>query len=440
MQTAKSYDIFISYRRKGGAQYARIIQLMLAQRGYKVFLDYDELKDGVFGKRIKAAIKEAPVFILMLSKDALDRCCNADDWMREEVLLAIKEGKKIIPVNPDKTFDGIHREIPHEIREVACDVQHSEIDFGQALGVTVDLMIRDRLVPCVGKRDASGHKDEDYDAAQETLRRIDQRNRFIKRLAIGVATLVVMIVLATCFMFWRHYTEKATAEAEATALNELRSELEKKHAQFQLQLSPHLSREQMSAIDTLLMQMCEVKDDTLWLSQFEFTVGQWHALLGGSYDQAKRQLPMTNVAYDEINFTLLDSLRNMTGIEFTLPSVEEWRYAARGGADHEKTTYAGSNDVDSVAWYAGNSGNRVHAVNDIVDKLPNARDLFAMSGNVSELCNTPYPQRGSANQRWTACGGNYRSKASEVTVLSVAPIGVDEKSDVVGFRLAIRKE
>lgn len=34
-----TYDIFISYRRKGGAQYARIIQLMLAQRGYKVFLD-----------------------------------------------------------------------------------------------------------------------------------------------------------------------------------------------------------------------------------------------------------------------------------------------------------------------------------------------------------------------------------------------------------------
>ena len=56
------YDIFISYRRTTGAQYARIIQLMLAQRGYKVFLDYDELKDGVFGKRIKAAINEAPVF------------------------------------------------------------------------------------------------------------------------------------------------------------------------------------------------------------------------------------------------------------------------------------------------------------------------------------------------------------------------------------------
>ena len=77
-----SYDIFISYRRTTGAQYARIIQLMLTQRGYKVFLDYDELKDGVFGKRIKAAINEAPVFILMLSKGALDRCSQEGDWVR----------------------------------------------------------------------------------------------------------------------------------------------------------------------------------------------------------------------------------------------------------------------------------------------------------------------------------------------------------------------
>lgn len=66
------YDIFISYRRTTGAQYARIIQLMLAQRGYKVFLDYDELKDGVFGKRIKAAINEA---------QCLYSCCRRGLWI-----------------------------------------------------------------------------------------------------------------------------------------------------------------------------------------------------------------------------------------------------------------------------------------------------------------------------------------------------------------------
>ena len=65
------YDIFISYRRDGGAQYARILQLMLIQRGYKVFLDYDELRDGTFTDRIIAAIKAAPVFMPVLSADSM---------------------------------------------------------------------------------------------------------------------------------------------------------------------------------------------------------------------------------------------------------------------------------------------------------------------------------------------------------------------------------
>ena len=47
------YDIFISYRRKWGALYSRILQLKLQEKGYKVFLDYDELRDGKFDEKIK---------------------------------------------------------------------------------------------------------------------------------------------------------------------------------------------------------------------------------------------------------------------------------------------------------------------------------------------------------------------------------------------------
>ena len=89
---ANNYDIFISYRRDGGAQYARILQLMLIQRGYKVFLDYDELRDGTFSDRIKAAIKAAPVFMPVLSAGSMARCVNENDWVREEILLAAQEG------------------------------------------------------------------------------------------------------------------------------------------------------------------------------------------------------------------------------------------------------------------------------------------------------------------------------------------------------------
>ena len=72
----KKYDIFISYRREGGDKYARTIQQAL-EKQYRVFLDFDELKDGVFDQRIIDAITESPVFLLILSRGALDRCVNS---------------------------------------------------------------------------------------------------------------------------------------------------------------------------------------------------------------------------------------------------------------------------------------------------------------------------------------------------------------------------
>ena len=111
------YDIFISYRRDGGAQYARILQLMLIQRGYKVFLDYDELTDGVFSDKIVAAIKEAPVFMLVLSKGSMTRCANDGDWVRKEITLAVEQGKHIVPVNPDNGFDGFPEGMPEKLKD-----------------------------------------------------------------------------------------------------------------------------------------------------------------------------------------------------------------------------------------------------------------------------------------------------------------------------------
>lgn len=101
------YDVFISYRRDGGAQYARTLQLMLEMRGYRVFLDYDELVDGQFSPKIEAAIHNSTIYMIVLSKGSMARCANEGDWVRLEIEQALKANKRLVPVNPDGTFDGI---------------------------------------------------------------------------------------------------------------------------------------------------------------------------------------------------------------------------------------------------------------------------------------------------------------------------------------------
>ena len=53
--------------------------------------------------------------------------------------------------------------------------------------------------------------------------------------------------------------------------------------------------------------------------------------------------------------------------------------------------YAGSNNANDVAWWAGNSGLKSHAVGTL---KPNELGIYDMSGNIWEWCSDwklPYP-------------------------------------------------
>ncbi len=151
MSENRPYDIFISYRRHGGAEYARPLKSELEQRGYSVFLDYDELKDGVFDKRIMDAIEQAPIFVFMLSAHSLDRCVNDDDWVRKEIEFAVSKNRHIVPVNPNKEFDGFPDNVPEQVKQSLGQHQFSHIDFEQLFKVSVREMIEHRIQPILSQ-------------------------------------------------------------------------------------------------------------------------------------------------------------------------------------------------------------------------------------------------------------------------------------------------
>ena len=109
----KKYDIFISYRRDGGAETAKHLRDILTAKGYSVFFDTDSLRNGTFNQELINVIRNCKDFILILSPNALDRCVNDGDWVRQEIACALESDKNIVPVMhknfrfPEKLPDDI---------------------------------------------------------------------------------------------------------------------------------------------------------------------------------------------------------------------------------------------------------------------------------------------------------------------------------------------
>ncbi len=109
---------FISYRREGGAETARLMRGELTARGWRVFLDVDDLSASHFDDRILLEIQDAANFILILSPGCLDRCQENKDWLRREIAHAISTDRNIVPVLKDGFAFPPQEALPPDIREL----------------------------------------------------------------------------------------------------------------------------------------------------------------------------------------------------------------------------------------------------------------------------------------------------------------------------------
>ena len=138
------------------------------------------------------------------------------------------------------------------------------------------------------------------------------------------------------------------------------------------------------------------------IGETEVTQELWVAVMGSNPTPAGFQgdinRPVSAVNWHNCQ-TFIAKLNELTGQTFRLPTEAEWEFAASGGNKSHGYKYAGSNDINEVAWYRSNSTtSSYYGTFPVATKLPNELGIYDMSGNAMEWCQDWYGNYDSAEQ------------------------------------------
>jgi formylglycine-generating enzyme required for sulfatase activity len=162
-------------------------------------------------------------------------------------------------------------------------------------------------------------------------------------------------------------------------------------------------------------------------------------------DKGYERYPVVNVTWRGAE-AYCNWLSKKTGQRYRLPTEAEWEYAARGGeySQKDKFQYAGSDNLDEVAWYKGNSKGSAHPVG---QKKANQLGIHDLSGSLNEWCQDwfgYYEAKPQTNPSGAATGrgritrsGSWDSNAVNCRVSDRYLNDPGMNIGAIGFRLAM---
>jgi len=187
----------------------------------------------------------------------------------------------------------------------------------------------------------------------------------------------------------------------------------------------------------------EVTLSSYYIGKYEVTQAQWQAVMGNnpSDNGSCNNCPVEQVSWNDMQ-GYIQKLNAQTGKQYRLPTEAEWEYAARGGNKSRNYTFSGSDDINSVAWYDGNSGDKTHTVG---GKQYNELGIYDMSGNVWEWCADWYgnyrsrrvsnPKGPSSAESRLLRGGSWLGNPQDCRAANRGGYNPDNKFSNFGFRL-----
>jgi len=186
------------------------------------------------------------------------------------------------------------------------------------------------------------------------------------------------------------------------------------------------------------LEMKKIPGRNFEIGEFEISQKQWKAVMGNNpskFSSCGENCPVENISADDVQ-AFINKLNkdtnaynedeDMSSGVYRLPTEEEWKYACYGGS---QTEYCGSNNLDAVGWYDGNSNMQTHPAG---QKQANGYGLYDMTGNVWEWTNDCW--KGDCAKR-VIRGGSWFDLPQRARSADSGGIDATRRSGSIGFRL-----